>query len=129
MYAITWQLHIKAANTFPANHKAMPFVQVAEDVRIYYHVYTNSNAPPSKQDAGIAACENGHPRRILLIMGLGASFVCWKPQIFSLLSHSMRYGDVEVCTLDNRGLGLSSAPPANSANYSTRCAQPHTTTH
>lgn len=112
---------------FPPPHSSlpMPFVQVSQDVRIYYHVYSSkcTNSVEREGDNGISSSSDGQPRRILFIMGLGASFVCWKPQIFSLLERSRRDSvDVELCTLDNRGLGLSSAPPASSANYSTECA-------
>ena len=104
----------------------MPFAQVSKDVRIYYHVYrsrTTNGVEGGPDQLGIS---DGQPRRVLLIMGLGASFVCWQPQIHSLLERSQRDGsDIELCTLDNRGLGLSTAPPATSANYSTECVLCH----
>lgn len=105
----------------------MPFVQASPDVRIYYHVYKSSH---NHQKHDSSNSDHAQSQRILLIMGLGASFLCWKPQIYSLIERSQRYGvDLELCTLDNRGLGLSSAPRATSANYSTRCAHNHTLPH
>lgn len=97
----------------------MPFVEVSADVRLYYHVYrSNENGNNTHP-----VTDDDEPRRILFIMGLGASFVCWQPQIQSLLELNSRFGhgkQLELCTMDNRGLGLSSAPPATNANYSTK---------
>eukprot|EP00929_Paragymnodinium_shiwhaense_P112903 TRINITY_DN81165_c0_g1_i1.p1 TRINITY_DN81165_c0_g1~~TRINITY_DN81165_c0_g1_i1.p1 ORF type:complete len:343 (+),score=56.13 TRINITY_DN81165_c0_g1_i1:105-1133(+) len=81
----------------------MPYVQVDEDAgghRLYYRLF-----PEQLAGEGHAVSSDLQLRpRVALIMGLGGSHLQWQLQVERLEK------SCDVCVLDNRGIGFSSAP-------------------
>jgi|ERR1712137_231089 len=65
-------------------------VETEKGVEIYYEVYGNGS------------------EKILLVMGLGGTAAIWLPNVKYLLEHDE---NIQICILDNRGIGRSSVPP------------------
>jgi len=73
----------------------MPLFEVEEGVELYYEVTGNPDAP----------------NKILCVMGWAT---CYKMGIWENQTHYFaQFPDFEVCIFDNRGSGLSSAPPGS----------------
>eukprot|EP00878_Enallax_costatus_P026866 GHUV01028870.1.p1 GENE.GHUV01028870.1~~GHUV01028870.1.p1 ORF type:complete len:203 (+),score=40.43 GHUV01028870.1:324-932(+) len=84
-------------------------VQVA-NACLHYELYTTS----------CFSCKHANAKRVLLIMGMGATATCWQPQIEFLLAQASRVNQpLAVCAFDNRGVGGSSSP-TNKHHYSSQ---------
>lgn len=110
----------------------MPSLRVesgATPVDIYYEVFTDHSC---LQEHGLTGSRHGArksqtknpPEDVVLIMGLAAGHGAWTPQLHGLLDPKLKSETqkLRVMTLDNRGVGKSSAPRDPNAYTTSRMA-------
>jgi len=83
----------------------MPFLHVGGDgaeqgYRIYYRMFPET----MMNEAEVSWTKSSRRPRVIMLMGLGGNHLAWTPQI----EHLAHFCD--VCAVDNRGTGYSTAP-------------------